>query len=34
MNKKLYYILATVFIITSGILYSLERFITYLAWIG
>ncbi|AFS78277.1 hypothetical protein Curi_c12660 [Gottschalkia acidurici 9a] len=34
MNKKLYYILGTVFIITSGILYSLERAISYFSWIG
>jgi hypothetical protein len=34
MDKKLYYILGTVFIVTSGILYSLERFISYFAWIG
>lgn len=34
MEKKLCYILGTVFIITSGIIYSLERFIAYFAWIG
>jgi hypothetical protein len=34
MDKKLYYILGTVFIITSGILYSIERFIAYFTWIG
>lgn len=34
MNNKLYYILGTVFIVTSGILFSLERFISYFAWIG
>ncbi len=34
MDKKLYYILGTVFIITSGILYSLERLISYFSWIG
>ncbi|WP_425803765.1 hypothetical protein ACHOLT_18750 [Desulfitobacterium sp. Sab5] len=34
MEKKLCYILGTVFIITSGIIYSLERFIAYFVWIG
>ncbi len=34
MDKKLNYILGTVFIITSGILYSLERLISYFSWIG
>lgn len=34
MDKKLYYILGTIFIVTSGILYSLERFISYFSWIG
>lgn len=34
MDKKLCYILGTVFIITTGIIYSLERFIAYVAWIG
>lgn len=33
MDKKLYYILGTVFIIAGGILYSLERFISYFSWI-
>lgn len=34
MDKKLYYILGTVFIISSGFLYSFERFIAYYEWIG
>lgn len=34
MDKKLYYILGTVFIIISGVLYSIERFIAYFSWIG
>ncbi|MBP1926515.1 hypothetical protein J2Z76_002384 [Sedimentibacter acidaminivorans] len=34
MDKKLCYILGTVFIVTSGILYSIERFIAYFSWIG
>ncbi len=34
MDKKLHYVLGTVFIITSGILYSFERFIAYFFWIG
>ncbi len=34
MDKKINYILGTVFIITSGILYSLERLISYFSWIG
>lgn len=34
MDKKLYYVLATVFIIASGFLYSFERFISYYEWIG
>lgn len=34
MDKRLNYILGTVFIITSGMLYSLERFIAYVTWIG
>lgn len=34
MDKKLYYVLGTVFIIASGFLYSFERFISYYEWIG
>lgn len=34
MDKKLYSILGTVFIISSGFLYSFERFIAYYGWIG
>lgn len=34
MDKFFYYILSTIFIITSGILYSFERFIAYFSWIG
>ncbi len=34
MDKKLCYVLGTVFIITSGILYSFERFIAYFVWIS
>jgi len=34
MEKKFYYILSTIFIITAGVLYSFERFIAYLSWIG
>ena len=34
MDKKLCYVLGTVFIIAGGVLYSLERFIAYFAWIG
>ncbi|WP_300857519.1 hypothetical protein [uncultured Clostridium sp.] len=34
MNKKQYYILGIIFIISSGFLYSFERFITYYEWIG
>lgn len=34
MDKRLCYVLGTVFIISSGILYSFERFIANLAWIG
>ena len=34
MDKKLYYILGTVFIISSGFLYTFERFIAYYEWIG
>jgi len=34
MDKKFYYLLGTIFIITSGILYSIERFIAYFSWIG
>jgi hypothetical protein len=34
MDKRLFYILGTVFIIASGILYSFERFIAYFSWIG
>ncbi len=34
MNKKQYYILGIIFIISSGFLYSFERFIAYYEWIG
>lgn len=34
MDKKLYYLLGTVFIIASGFLYTFERFISYYEWIG
>jgi hypothetical protein len=34
MDKKLFYILGSVFIIASGFLYTLERFIAYFAWVG
>jgi hypothetical protein len=34
MDKKLYYFLGSIFIITSGFLYTIERGIAYYSWIG
>lgn len=34
MDKKVNCILGSVFIITAGIIYTFERFISYFAWIG
>ncbi len=34
MDKILYYLLGTVFIIAGGITYTLERGIAHLVWIG
>lgn len=34
MDKKLCYILGTIFIISSGFLYVIERWIAYYSWIG
>jgi len=34
MEKKIYYILGTVFIALSGIIYTFERFISYYSMIG
>jgi len=34
MNKRFNYVLGTIFIITSGILYTIERFIAYFSWVG
>lgn len=34
MDKKLYYILGTIFIISSGFFYEVERVIAYYSWIG
>jgi hypothetical protein len=34
MDKKLYYVLGTIFIIVSGFLYTIERGIAYYSWIG
>jgi|GEM_PF-659421 len=34
MDKKLYYFLGAIFIITSGFLYTVERGIAYYSWIG
>lgn len=34
MDKKVRYILGTVFIIAAGLIYTFERFISYFAWIG
>lgn len=34
MDRKLYYILSAVFMIMSGILYTIERGIAYFTWVG
>lgn len=34
MDKKVRYMLGTVFIIAAGLIYTFERFIAYFAWIG
>lgn len=34
MDKKLYFVLGTIFIISSGFLYTIERGIAYYSWIG
>ena len=34
MDKKLCYILGTIFIISSGFIYVIERGIAYYSWIG
>jgi len=34
MNKRFNYVLGATFIITSGILYTAERFIAYFSWVG
>ncbi len=34
MDKKFYYGLGTIFITTSGILYTIERVIAYFSWVG
>ena len=34
MEKKIYYVLGTVFIALSGIIYTFERFISYYSMIG
>jgi hypothetical protein len=34
MDKRLCYILGTVFIISGAIIFSFERFIAYFSWIG
>lgn len=34
MGKKLYYIFGTIFLIASGLIYTVERGIAYYSWIG
>jgi len=34
MNKKLHYQIGTIFIVASGFIYTIERFISYYLWIG
>jgi|BarGraIncu00431A_1022009.scaffolds.fasta_scaffold34386_1 hypothetical protein len=34
MDKKLYYILGTIFIISSGFIYVVERGFAYYTWVG
>lgn len=34
MEKKMYYILGTIFFVVSSIIYSFERFISYYSMIG
>lgn len=34
MNKRMCYIFSVIFIIASGILYTFERFISNLNWVG
>ena len=34
MDRKIYYILGTIFLISSGFLYTIERGIAYYYWIG
>lgn len=34
MEKKMYYILGTVFIALNGLIYTFERFISYYSFIG
>jgi hypothetical protein len=34
MDRKGYYILGTIFLISSGFLYTIERGIAYYSWIG
>lgn len=34
MDKKLYYVFGTIFIIASGFLYTIERAISYYSWVG
>lgn len=34
MDKKLCYILGTIFIVSSGFFYTIERGIAYYSWIG
>jgi len=34
MDKRYNYVFGTIFIITSGVLYTMERFIAYFSWVG
>jgi len=34
MNKKLHYQIGTIFIVASGFIYTIERFISYYSWTG
>ncbi len=34
MDKKLFYVLGAIFIIVSGVIYTIERGMAYYTWIG